>query len=263
MLSDKRIAFIGAGNVAWHLAPALENAGYPVVEVYSQSKKNASKLIDRLYQAEVNADLDFSSSKAELFIIAVSDDAIAEVSQNLVLPDRAVVVHTSGAQSLGVLGYTAADATGVFYPLQTFSKSKKVSFSDIPICIEAEDHKTEKLLKAIAKDISKKVYTLSSTDRKALHVAAVFASNFTNHCLMLAEQILKSKNIEFDILKPLVIETVNKALEIGPVNSQTGPAKRHDFQTLDGHMSFLEENEELAELYRLISQNIVDNYPID
>ncbi|QSE98423.1 Rossmann-like and DUF2520 domain-containing protein [Fulvivirga lutea] len=263
MALGKRIAMIGSGNVAWHLAPALENAGHIIVEVFSRSKKNASALVDRLYQAEIKEDLDFSDSTAELFIIAVTDDCISEVAQELALPENAIVVHTSGAQSLGELGYTATEAIGVFYPLQTFSKSKKVKFEEIPICIEAEDKDTERVLLTIAKSISNNVQLVSTVDRKALHVAAVFACNFTNHCLTLSEQILNSKKLDFDILKPLIIETINKGLELGPSNAQTGPAKRHDFQTLDHHMEFLSENEELAELYRLFSQNIVDNYPID
>lgn len=263
MSRGKRIAFIGSGNVAWHLAPALENAGHVVVEVYSRNKKNAEKLVDRLYQAEVKSDLDFSNSTAEFFIISVTDDVISEVAQEMALPEGAIVAHTSGGQSLGELGYTASEYIGVFYPLQTFSKSKKVDLKTVPICIEAEDEYTESYLLEVAKTISKNVQLVSSADRKALHVAAVFACNFTNHCLMLSEQILNAKKLDFEILKPLIIETINKSLELGPANAQTGPAKRHDFQTLDHHMEFLEMNEELAELYRLFSQNIVDNYPLD
>lgn len=257
----KNISFIGSGNVAWHLAPALENAGHVVREVYSRSSKNASKLVDRLYQAEVKEDLDFSGSNSEIFIISVSDDAIDEVAQEIVLPEDALVVHTSGAKSIGILGYTASEFIGVFYPLQTFSKSKKVNFEDIPICIEAEDPETEKALKSLAKSISKKVVTIDSADRKTLHVAAVFACNFTNHCMAIAEDILKANKMDFDLLKPLIIETLNKSFELGPHNAQTGPAKRHDFETLDSHMEYLGNNERLAELYRLFSQHIVDMHP--
>lgn len=263
MSIGKRITFIGAGNVAWHLAPALENAGHAVVEVYSRSNTTAAELVSKLYQAEVKTDLDFSNSLADIFIISVPDDVISGVAQDIALPEEAVIVHTSGAKSLGVLGYTATDATGVFYPLQTFSKSKKMEFNHIPICIEAADKHTEKILHSLAADISKSVHIIDSDDRKALHVAAVFACNFTNHFLTIADQIVGSKGLDFDILRPLITETINKAFSLGPSDAQTGPAKRHDFQTLDKHMEFLSANEELSELYRLISQNIVDNYPID
>lgn len=263
MSLGRRIAFIGAGNVAWHLAPALENAGHAVLQVYSQTKKSASELVNRLYQADVKTDLDFSSSKADLFFISVPDDVISLVSQELALPEECIVVHTSGAKSLGILDYTASDYTGVFYPLQTFSKSKKIEFSEVPICIEADDANTEKVLKLVASSISKSVQSVSSEDRKALHVAAVFSCNFTNHFLSVAEQIVNSKGLDFNILRPLIFETMSKALALGPTNAQTGPAKRHDFLTLDHHMEFLGSNEELAELYRLISQSIVDQYPLD
>jgi predicted short-subunit dehydrogenase-like oxidoreductase (DUF2520 family) len=263
MALGRNISFIGSGNLSWHLAPALDNAGHAVKEVYSRNKKHAKELVNRLYQAEIKDDLDFSDSNSQIFIIAVSDDAIAEVSQELVLPDGAIVVHTSGAKSLDVLGYTASEAIGVFYPLQTFSKSKKVNFEQIPICIESDDKDTEKILKSIAMDISKQVYLINSQDRKALHVAAVFASNFTNHCLSIAEKILADKDIDFNILKPLILETINKGLEIGPSKAQTGPAKRHDFETLDEHMAYLEGNESLTEIYRIFSQNIIENHPQD
>ena len=257
----KNISFIGAGNVAWHLAPALENAGHVVREVYSRSPKNASKLVDRLYQAEVKNDLDFADSNSEIFIISVSDDAIDEVAQEIVLPEDAIIVHTSGAKSIGILGYTASEFIGVFYPLQTFSKSKRVNFEEIPICIEAENAATEKALKSLGKSISKNVVTIDSADRKTLHVAAVFACNFTNHCMAIAEDILKANKLNFDLIKPLIIETLNKSFELGPHNAQTGPAKRHDFETLDSHMEYLGNNERLAELYRLFSQHIVDSHP--
>ena len=131
MSNIRRIALIGAGNVSWHLGPALENAGHVVLEVFSQSKKNASELVNRLYQAEVKTDLNFAESKADLFIIAVPDDVISLIAQDIALPDNSIIVHTSGAKSLGVLGYTAAESTGVFYPLQTFTKSKKIEFKSI------------------------------------------------------------------------------------------------------------------------------------
>jgi predicted short-subunit dehydrogenase-like oxidoreductase (DUF2520 family) len=260
---SKRISFIGSGNLAWHLAPTLENAGHAVTEVYSRNKKNAQGLVEKLYQAEIKEDLNFGDSDADIIIIAVADDAIEEVVQELILPEDAIVVHTSGAKSIGILGYAATENFGVFYPLQTFSKSKKVQFDEIPICIEAENSFTESVLKSLANDISKQVYIIDSQERRTLHVAAVFACNFTNHCLTIAEQILHSNKLDFKILKPLIAETINKSLELGPLKAQTGPAKRHDFETLDGHMAYLESNEELAELYRLFSQNIVDSHPLD
>ncbi|MBL3654820.1 Rossmann-like and DUF2520 domain-containing protein [Fulvivirga sediminis] len=261
MPQQQYVTFIGAGNVAWHLAPALDNAGYAVREVYSRSQKNAKALIGRLYQAEVKTDLDFSESPSEIFIISVSDDAIASISQEIILPDNAIIAHTSGAQPLSALSYSAGENIGVFYPLQTFSKDKKVEFKTTPICIEAENKYTRNTLISMADNISKRVYKIDSADRKSLHIAAVFACNFTNHFFTIASDILKSKKLEFNLLQPLIAETINKALEMGPEKSQTGPAIRHDFETLDKHMEYLEGNEELSEMYRIISQHIIDTYP--
>jgi len=257
-----KVSFIGAGNVAWHLAPALDNSGYTVSEVHSKTHKSSKELVNRLYQAEIKKDLDFSDSNSEIFIVCVNDDAIEEVAREIVIPDGTIIVHTSGASSLGSLEYSASSNTGVFYPLQTFSKKKQVNFSEIPICVEASSEYAADELVKMAKSISKKIYKVDSEKRKALHLSAVFACNFTNHCLRLSEDILKKEGLKFNMLKPLIIETINKSLEIGPSKSQTGPAKRHDFETLDRHLDSIED-EELAELYRLISQHIVDTYPLD
>jgi predicted short-subunit dehydrogenase-like oxidoreductase (DUF2520 family) len=254
------VSFIGSGNLAWHLAPALDNTEFAVREVYSQNPKNADALVEKLYHATTKVSLDFSLSSSRIFIIAAADDAIAEIAQEIALPDNSILVHTSGSQPLSVLGYAAASSIGVFYPLQTFTKGKKIEWKEIPILIESEDGASEKVLKEMAKAISKKIYTVSSADRKALHVAAVFASNFTNYMLTLSKEVLDEHQLSFDLLKPLIAETVNKAFVIGPENAQTGPAKRGDLEILDRHIEFLQTDEGVAELYKLISQHIVDRY---
>jgi len=131
------VSFIGSGNLAWHLAPALDNMGYVVREVYSQNPNHAEELTERLYQAEVKATLDFSTSDSKVFIIAVTDDAINDIAREIILPEDAILVHTSGSQPITELQYAATQKLGVFYPLQTFSKSKKVDFKEIPIFIES------------------------------------------------------------------------------------------------------------------------------
>lgn len=251
---------IGAGNLAWHLAPALDNAGYSVKEVYSRDRKNADALVERLYDAEAKTDLDFSYSKSSVFIVAVSDDVIGEIAQEIALPEEAILVHTSGSQPVTVLGYAATPNLGVFYPLQTFTKNKKVEFNSIPIFIECETPEGEKLLMAMAKGIAKNVFKITSEERQALHVAAVFASNFTNHMLYLAQEIMKENALSFEWLKPLISEMITKSLSIGPENAQTGPARRGDLETLDKHMDFLKDDESVSELYKIISQDIVDRY---
>lgn len=254
------VSFIGSGNIAWHLAPALDNAGYVVREVFSRNPRHAEALTGRLYQADVKASLDFSTSKSKLFIIATSDDAIQEVAMNIVLPDDATLIHCSGSQPLSILQFAAAANTGVLYPLQTFSKSKRVEFKNIPVFIESSSEESERQLMTLARAISEKTRKITSAERKALHVAAVFASNFPNHLFAIAKSILQANSLEFDLLKPLIQETVTKSLAVGPEQAQTGPAVRGDLEVLDRHMEFLSEDEKVAEIYRLLSQHIVDTY---
>ncbi len=252
------VSFIGSGNLAWHLAPALDNVGYIVKEVYSPNPKHAGVLVGRLYQAHVKATLDFSTSTSDIFIIAASDDAIKDIVREIILPEDSIFVHTSGSQPLDLLGFAATPNTGVFYPLQTFSKAKKVDFKEIPVFIESERDEVCQVLIKMGKAISKKVKQISSEDRKALHVAAVFASNFSNHMLTIAKIIVDKHGIDFELLKPLIAETLNKSISIDPENAQTGPAKRGDMEILDRHLEFLKGDPTVAEIYKIISQHIID-----
>ena len=256
------VSLIGSGNLAWHLAPALDNAGYPIAEVYSRHTDRAAKLVERLYDARVRSTLDFSDSTSRIFLMAVSDDVIPEVADDVVLPENAFLVHTSGSQPLDVLIDARGPRTGVFYPLQTFTKDKKADFSVVPIFVESKDRETERVLLDMANAISKKVFRISSSQRQALHVAAVFASNFTNHMITLSRDILQEHKLDFEWLKPLLVETINKSLSLGPESAQTGPAKRGDLEILDRHLEFLKNDEEVAEIYRVVSQNILDRYDV-
>lgn len=251
------IAIIGSGSVAWHLGSELENAGHRVVEIYSRNPANARKFQSRLYQATIHDSLDFSQSSADVILICVSDDAIEGVAREIILPPMAVVAHTSGSQPMSKLGYTASENIGVCYPLQTFSKSKKVDFEGIPILVEAENDLTLKILKRLAASISNKVYVIKSADRMAIHLAAVFACNFSNFMFSVAEEILTSKGFDLSLLQPLIAETINKSLSIGPHAAQTGPAVRGDLETLDKHMAFLKESD-YREIYRIISQSLLN-----
>jgi predicted short-subunit dehydrogenase-like oxidoreductase (DUF2520 family) len=254
------VSFIGSGNLAWHLAPALDNTDYPVKEVYSLHLPHAEALVERLYHAEAKSTLDFSSSPSAIFIIAVADDAISEIAQEIILPEGAILLHTSGSQPLEILMFAATTRLGVFYPLQTFTKNKKVDFKEIPFFIESEDDETRKVMLGMANAISTKVHKISSEQRKALHIAAVFASNFTNHMLAISHDILSNHKLDFEWIKPLIAETVNKALSLGPDEAQTGPAKRGDLEILDKHLEFLQYDEMVSEIYKIISQHIVDRY---
>jgi predicted short-subunit dehydrogenase-like oxidoreductase (DUF2520 family) len=255
MHSAVDITFIGAGNVAWHLAVALEAAGYQVREVYSRTLEHATALADKLYNAKPTQSPDFSASKATVFFIAIPDGQVAQLAGKLKVPEKAIVVHTSGSLPLEVLQNHSY--TGVFYPLQTFSKYKKLAINNVPFCIEASDETTEQLLVAMAQQISQTVYLVSSAERKVLHIGAVFACNFTNHLLGIAKNILDREDLEFDLLKPLIEETIQKALHAGhPEYVQTGPAIRNDQQIIDEHLAYLAAYPSEQNLYRLLTSSI-------
>ena len=259
-MKTSSISFIGAGNLAWHLAPALDNTDYFVREVFSRNKKNAVDLVAKLYEGEVAESLDFSQSKSEIFILAVPDDSIEEIVEELIIPDHTILAHTSGSKPLSILENSITPNIGVLYPLQTFSKGKMVDLKDVPFFIEGENEKTEDTLLRLAKAITNEPYKLPSDKRKILHLSAVFASNFTNHMVAIADEIMTRNKMDFEWLKPLIAETLNKSLEIGPDMAQTGPARRGDLEILDSHMTVLQKHAELQEIYRLISQHILDKY---
>ncbi|WP_128545393.1 Rossmann-like and DUF2520 domain-containing protein [Larkinella soli] len=259
-----KISFIGAGNLAWHLAIAFENAGHPVSEVYSRDVDHARRLVSMLYDARLNPDLNFAESSSDLFVLAIPDDAIEEVTARLVLPENAILVHTSGSKPLEVLRrlmdiYSDVPVrTGVFYPLQTFTESTPaLSFDDIPLCIEADDPDTEERLVALGQEMSSVVYLVDSQERKVLHLAAVFACNFTNYLLGVAKDLTDAEELEFDLLKPLIEETIRKALDAPhPAQVQTGPARRGDLDTISLHLDFLSDKPELLQVYQLLSDGI-------
>lgn len=228
--------------------------------MFSRDSRHAAELTGRLYQAEVHGSLDFSESTSGLFIVSVADDALISVIRELVLPDDATIVHTSGSQPLTILQDSAATGMGVLYPLQTFSKDKKIDWKAVPFFVEAGDDRTQALLMELAAEISPRVYPMQSEQRLALHVAGVFASNFSNYMLTVAADILRDQLLSFDYLKPLIVETINKAMVLGPEEGQSGPARRGDLEILDRHLEFLQEDAKIAEIYRLISQQIIDHY---
>ena len=254
------IDIIGAGNLAWSLAPALENAGFTVNYVYNRTPKRAKELARHLYQAESKTNLDFTTSRSSIFLVMVSDDALAEVAKELIVPLDAIVVHTSGSRPLNALAYTATPNIGVFYPLQTFSSKKIIDFREVPILIESENKYTREILIKLAKSLSNKVLKISSLQRKKVHLAAVFASNFSNNLLSIAENLLEQADLDFEILKPLIVETISKSLEIGPEFAQTGPAARGDLQILEDHVEMLANDVELQTIYQLMSQHILDQH---
>lgn len=255
-----KIDFIGAGNLAWNLAPALEQAGASVINIYSRNPINAQKLANKLYEGQVKEDLDFSETQADIIIMAVADDAIEVIAREVILSDDIIIVHTSGSIPITQLSYLATPNIGVFYPLQTFTKNIFVDFERIPLLIEAENKFTTKALTNLANMLSSHVSVISSLQRKQLHLAAVFANNFSNWMLTQSNEILKDAGLDLSILQPLMEQSIANAIHSKPENVQTGPAKRSDFEVLDMQMEMLSNNPARQELYKLISQQILDHY---
>jgi predicted short-subunit dehydrogenase-like oxidoreductase (DUF2520 family) len=254
-----KIAVIGAGNVAWHLARAFEDAGHYITDIYSRRITNAKELADRLYDTNTTSSLDLTTSDAEIFLVAVPDDAIDDVVKELKIPPYAVVAHTSGTKTLTSLSDYHGNC-GIFYPLQTFTKGGSIELKEVPICIEASHGSTEKILLSLGETISGEVYSMPSEDRQVLHVAAVFACNFSNHMFAIAQDILEDHDIDINMLHPLIVETVNKALSLGPVESQTGPAQRGDEQTIKIHLKFLKDVPGYRKIYKLLTDHIKESY---
>ncbi len=248
-----KIVLLGSGNVATHLAKALKSKGEELVQVYSQNLANATLLAD-LVKAEAVSDLNNIEQYADLYIISVKDDAIGNVAASL-KNVSGLVVHTSGTTDISVLASQVKKA-GVFYPLQTFSKSREVLFDNIPLCIEANNSDQLAVLNGLAAKISNQVYELDGEKRKILHLAAVFACNFPNHLYALANKILKQNGLDFNIIQPLIAETADKVMGNLPENVQTGPAVRADESTLNKHLSMLNDMPELQNIYQILSNSI-------
>lgn len=246
------IVIIGSGNVAQHLITAfLQSNEIELIQVFSRQKETVSHLIslDKIVS-------DYAEIKeADLYIIAISDNAIGDISSKLPFKNR-LVVHTSGSMPMEILD--SKNRRGVFYPLQTFTKNKPVNFKEIPICLEAENENDFRIIETVAQTISSTVQSISSEQRKALHVAAVFVCNFVNHLYKIGNDICEENQLSFDLLKPLIVETAQKIIHLSPENAQTGPAKRNDTTTLNAHLNFLSD-ENQKEIYKLLTKSIIDH----
>ncbi|WP_024771106.1 Rossmann-like and DUF2520 domain-containing protein [Aquimarina macrocephali] len=248
-----RVIILGAGNVAKHLYTAFYNQkSVEVVQCYN--RKGLSLHSD---QRENTITQDFSSLKeADIYILAVSDDAIEEVSNLLPFTNK-LIVHTSGSVPMNVL--TDTNKRGVFYPLQTFSRDKAVDFTTIPFCLEAENDADLTLLKKLSSTLSKKVYEVSSEQRNVLHVSAVFVNNFTNYLFSTANDICNEHDVPFEILYPLIMETAKKITKMNPDLAQTGPGIRNDSKTINRHLKILTDTTQ-QELYKTLTKAIQSKY---
>ena len=250
-----KIILIGAGNLATSLGKALLDAGHDILQVFSRTVESATKLADLCGAAPVN-DISKVRDDADLYVLSVKDSVLAELIPQLCKGKEShVFVHTAGSVSMDVFQGMAIHY-GVFYPMQTFSKSRLVDFENIPCFVEGSDEFSLHLLDSLARELSNSVYHLSSADRKYLHLSAVFACNFVNHCYAISQDILGKHGVPFDVMLPLIDETARKIHELSPVDAQTGPAVRYDGNVIREQSLLLRDNPMLKEIYDRMSMSI-------
>lgn len=259
-MSNPKVVFIGAGNVASHLAPAIERSGAgSVCQVYSPTLAHASELASKLESAEAINDLAQMDGQADIYIVSIKDDCIIPLVNSLSgsLTGNALWMHTSGTVPMDVLA-PLTSRYGVYYPMQTFSKDAALDMSVVPMFIEGCDSETEDAIRKFAEKTFAKVYHADSDLRRKMHIAAVFSCNFTNYMWVIADKILREEGLGFDVMKPLLEETMRKAFATSPEAGQTGPAVRGDAKVMKCHESMLDSHD--REIYQLLSQRIFEHF---
>lgn len=260
-----KVTLIGAGNLATQLGKSLKKAGVIISQVYSRTEDSA-RTLGELLEAEWLTDIKALRDEADIYIFSVKDSVLCElISEVCKSRGDKLFLHTAGSMSMSCFEGKAL-RYGVFYPMQTFSKSKDVDFERVPVFIEGNSIETEDVIRSLANKLSQRVIRLSSADRKYLHLAAVWACNFTNYCYTVASDILGEHGIPFDVMLPLINETTEKIQKISPKEAQTGPAVRGDRNVMSKQLELMNGKEDLQELYKMLSREInpqVDNLTLD
>jgi predicted short-subunit dehydrogenase-like oxidoreductase (DUF2520 family) len=255
-----RISFVGAGNVSRTLCREMYNNGHVIDKIVSRNEKNGRTLAES-YHSLWSSDLVLPVT-SEIIIVAVPDNSLTEVLKTIQCSETTVVAHTAGSYGLDIFPDGILNR-GVLYPLQTFSGKRKLDFLKVPVFVEASDEHCVDILMDLAKSISDSVHLSDTEHRKLLHLSAVFVSNFTNHMLTTGKNISSIAGVPFEIFKPLILETMNKAIELGPDHSQTGPAIRHDLNTIEKHLELLSFSPDLKKIYELITNSIISYYKLN
>ncbi|WP_455080725.1 Rossmann-like and DUF2520 domain-containing protein [Prevotella melaninogenica] len=260
-----KVTLIGAGNLATQLGKSLKKAGVIISQVYSRTEDSA-RALGELLEAEWLTDIKALRDEADIYIFSVKDSVLCElISEVCKSRGDKLFLHTAGSMSMSCFEGKAL-RYGVFYPMQTFSKTKDVDFERIPVFIESNSVETEDVIRSLANKLTQRVIRLSSADRKYLHLAAVWACNFTNYCYTVASDILGEHGIPFDVMLPLINETTEKIQKISPKKAQTGPAVRGDRNVMSKQMELMNGKEDLQELYEILSKGInplVNNLTLD
>lgn len=251
------ISIIGAGCVGSFLANKLYNHGYIINQIISKQKEYAPQLAAKVNAEVIDENFEGFKTNSDLYIVSVKDDVLMEIRKKFPLMDK-IIVHTSGSVPMDVFKKSTPNY-GVLYPLQTIIKERNIDISNIPFFVTASNKATVDVLMQFARSFTNFVEEITDEKRLILHLAAVFASNFVNYQLKIAKEILEKENLPYDVLKPLVQETINKAFDIDPHKAQTGPAKRGDCNIVDKHKALLKNPDQLA-IYTLLSEIIKKEY---
>lgn len=250
-----KIAMIGAGNLATNLAKALHKAGHNIIEVYSRTMASARELATAVGALPTDR-IETVTRDADIYILALKDSVLADIISPLCEGRTdGVFVHTAGSVPMDVFKGHAI-RYGVVYPMQTFSKKREVDFAVIPVFVEASDEDTLNTLEEMSKSVSGDVRILDSPSRRYLHLAAVFACNFANHCYALAADMVERSGMTFDCLLPLIDETARKVHQLPPDKAQTGPAVRFDRNVIDAQSHLLEDTPMAQQIYNIMSESI-------
>lgn len=248
-----KITLIGSGKTAHALGKALLAGRHEIIQVWSKTIANADHLAKLLNAASTDS-LSEISADADVYVIAVKDDAIGEVAAQLNIENK-IIAHTSGIKSKELLR-SASTSYGIFYPFVSMTKETEPNFRSALFMIEGSDTDTAETLSNLAQSLSDKVIMVEEPQRQSLHLAAVFAHNFTNHMFTVAEKILADKGLSFDDLRPLIAAHIANVQQLSPSTLQTGPAIRHDSSTIDAHLALLGSNSEFKQLYLTLTDAI-------
>lgn len=252
-----RIVLIGAGNVATSIGGALKAAGHEISALYSRTEQSAKELSEKL-RVPYTTSLNKLPHDADIYISMLKDDALMQLAPEIVALNRkALFVHTAGSLPLSLWKDAGAEKYGVLYPMQTFSKGKRVDIQNVPLFVEGSSEQVLQEIMHMAKSLSQKVKELDSESRKRLHIAAVFACNFTNRMYAISNVLLEESGVDFKVMLPLIEETAEKVATLPPSQAQTGPAIRGDVRVMDSHLEFLKSHPDFAEIYKLMSDNIL------
>jgi len=254
---QKNIIVLGSGNVACSLVPALKEAGYTILQVFSRSRMSAEALAYKVGASAVTQPEKVMAT-ADIYLYCLKDDVLSQL-QTMTLPfTQGLHIHTSGTMSMSIFEQLGCHQFGVLYPFMTFTKSRRVQMTNVPVFIEYNGRMAEITLRDMANAISNTVEPLTEQRRKALHIAGVFSNNFTNALLSMAESTLVEAGLTKSVLEPIMQETLAKYMSLGAHDSQTGPAMRGDMNVIEEHINRLEDDRDAQDVYLAITNYIIN-----